>query len=260
MKRTVLILLAIFLGSLAGQEVMAQGNFLKKLKKKAEEKAIEEVFGEEENQNTNNPYGVNSNSGNDANSPRNTTGSGLTTEAPDVLANIGEAEGNFDNKKYADARYAVRQAILGIEMEIGNNILDGFPKTVNGLPAVEDEDQVASTGIGFVGLIIERTYREGNKQFKVTVGNETALMAGVNMYMASGAYANTQEEGVKNVKLGEDRGVIEYNESSGYKLTVPFGQSSVMITEGINFETEQEMMDASEEIDLDHIKKELGEE
>lgn len=259
MKKGIFILLMIFVGSLAGQQAMAQGKFLKKLKKKAEEKATEAVFGEDENQNqnTNNPSGTYDNSGN---SPTNTTGKGLTTKPPDVLANIDEAEGNFDKKKYADARYAVRQAILGIELEIGNNILEGFPESIDGLPAVKEEDQVASTGIGFVGLMIERTYREGDKQFKVTVGNESALMAGMSMYMASGAYGNNQEEGMKNVKLGEHRAVIEFDESSGYKLTVPFGQSSVMITEGINFETEEEMMSASEEIDLDHIKKELGEE
>lgn len=260
MKKTIFILLTIFLGSLAGQQAMAQGKFLKKLKNKAEDKAIEKVFGEEEKNNTTNPYGTAGSSGSNANSPRNTTGGGLTTEAPDVMANIEDAEGNFDKKQYADARFAVRQAILGIELEIGNNILEGFPKSINGLPAVKDEDLVASTGIGFVGLVIERTYREGDKQFKVTVGNETALMGGVSMYMASGAYVNTQDQGHKSVKVGDNRGVIEFDESTGYRLTVPFGQSSVMITEGINFETEDEMMSATEEVGLDNIKKELGEE
>ncbi len=259
MKNIIFILLAIFIGSLACQQANAQNRFLNKLKKKAEDKAIEKVFGEDDKNSNSNTYGT-SGSSTDPNAPKNTTGSGLTTEAPDVLANINDAEGNFDKKRYADARIAVRQAILGIELEIGNNILEGFPKTINGLPALEEEDKVASTGIGFVGLIIERTYREDNKQFKVTVGNETALMAGVNMYMASGTYANTQEEGVKNVKVGDNRGVIEFDENTGYKLTVPFGQSSVIITEGINFETEDEMMSATEEVGLDNIKKELGEE
>lgn len=257
MKKTTLLLLIIFIGSLAGQQAMAQGNFLKKLKKKAEEKAIEGVFGEEENDNNTNTYGT---SDSNANAPKNTTGSGLTTEAPDVMANIKDAEDNFDKKQYADARFSVRQAILGIELEIGNNILEGFPESINGLPAIEEEDQVASTGIGFVGLVIARTYREDNKQFKVTVGNETALMAGVSIYMGSDAYVNTQDQGHKSVKVGDNRGIIEFDESTGYRLTVPFGQSSVLITEGINFETEDEMMDATEEVGLENIKKELGEE
>jgi hypothetical protein len=243
----------------AFQQAAAQGNFIKKLKNKAEDKAVKKIFGEDTDEATN-TSGNNPNR-NSSNSPSNTKGGGLTTEAPDVLDNIGEANGAFGNKKYADARYAVRQAILGIELEIGNNILEGFPEKVNGLPAVKDEDMVASTGIGFVGLVIERTYREGDKQFKVTIGNETALMTAANMYMAAGGgYANTQDQDHKTVKLGDHRGVIEYDENSGYKLSVPFGQSSLLVTEGVNFETEQEMMSASEEIDLNNIKKELGEE
>jgi hypothetical protein len=53
--------------------------------------------------------------------------------------------------------------------------------------------------------------------------------------------------------------VLEYDEYSGYKLSVPFGQSSILVTNGINFMTEKEMMDASENIDIEKIKKVLGE-
>jgi hypothetical protein len=59
--------------------------------------------------------------------------------------------------------------------------------------------------------------------------------------------------------VNEYRGVLEYDEYSGYKLSVPFGQSSVMVLEGINIQTENEMITAAEKIDLDNIKKTLGE-
>ncbi|MFP4470904.1 MAG: hypothetical protein ACLFPE_09475 [Bacteroidales bacterium] len=258
-KSTILLILTLFFCCFCGQEAMAQGNFLKKLKKKAEEKATEAVFGEEENNNSGGTSGSEySPSG--SNSPANTKGGGLTTEPPDVMGNIGEAGDAFGNKKYADARFAVRQAILGIELEIGNNILEGLPEKIDGLSKIEDEDQVASSGIGFVGLIIERTYREGDKQFKVTIGNDAAMLSAANMYLASGAYGTSTDDNHKIVKLDGHRAVLEYDEYSGYKLSVPFGQSSVLITEGINFETEDEMMSASGEINIANIKKELGEE
>ncbi|MCF8364968.1 MAG: hypothetical protein K9H16_04260 [Bacteroidales bacterium] len=260
-KTSIVLLLTMLVGILAVQPISAQSKFLKKLKDKTEDKAIEKVFGKDAGKenpgNTN--TGINGRDNSNSNSPSNTRGEGLTTTPPDVLANISEAEKSFDAKQYADARFAVRQAILGIELEMGNNVLESLPEKINGLPMVKDEDLVASTGIGFVGLIIERVYREDDKQFKVTIGNDAAMLTAANMYLASGAYASTSDQDYKNVTLGGHRGIIEYDEYSGYKLSVPIGQTSVLVTEGINFENEAEMMEASENIDIENIKKELGE-
>ena len=172
------VFLLLLAGCFAWQPAFGQGSLIRKLKEKAENKAVEEVFGTEQQQGS---YG----GSNDANRPSNTKGAGLTTEAPDVLASIDQADAAFGNKKYSDARFGLRQAILGIEMEIGEKILEGFPETINGLPAVKEEDNVASTGIGFVGLFIERTYRQDDKQFKVTVGNDGALLSAAGIYLSS---------------------------------------------------------------------------
>lgn len=266
-KLSLVFMLSMLVGFLAVQPISAQSRFLKKLKEKTEDKAIETVFGKEEG-NTNNTnstdgnsgtYGVGGNGTSNPNAPTNNRGEGLTTTPPDVLANINEAEKSFDARKYTDARFAVRQAILGIELEMGNNVLEGLPEKINGLPMVKDEDLVASTGIGFVGLIIERVYREDDKQFKVTIGNDAAMLSAANIYLASGAYASTSDQDYKTITLSGHRGIIEYDEYSGYKISVPIGQTSVLVTEGINFENEAEMMEASETIDIDNIKKELGE-
>ena len=78
--------------------------------------------------------------------------------------------------------------------------------------------------------------------------------------MNMGAYvASTDDQNQKQVKFKGYNGVLEYNEGSGYKLSVPFGQSSVMIVEGVNYADEKEIMSSAEEFDIDNIKKELGE-
>lgn len=258
-KYVIAMIVALLFCGFTSPPAVAQFDLIKKIKKKAEDKAedkaVERIFGEEENAP---PRSKEPEKSNDR--PSNKRGGGLTHEPPDVLMNIDDAEKSFSGKKYADARFAIRQAIMGIELTIGNNILDNLPKAIDGLPALHDEDQVASSGIGFVGLIIERTYREGDRQMKVTIGNDASLLSAVNMYLASRAhYSTTDEDNHKIVKIGDDRAVLEYDEYSGYKLSLPFGQSSVLITEGLNFENEQQIIAATEEIDINHIKKELGE-
>ncbi|KPK85304.1 MAG: hypothetical protein AMS27_07685 [Bacteroides sp. SM23_62_1] len=237
----------------AGQLSYSQG-VLKKVKEKAEDKLIDKVFGEDQKTEEEAETPPSSSS-----SMSNTRGGGLVTTPPDVMENIAGAETAYKDKNFSDARYFVRQAMLGVEMEIGQNILKDFPGSVKGLNTVPEEDKVTSGGIGFSGLTIERVYRSSDQELRVTVANDAILLASVNMYLSSSAYATSTEENQKRVTFKGYRGILQYDESSGYTLSVPFGQSSIFVANGINFASEQEIMSAAEEFDIEKIKKELGE-
>lgn len=254
-----IVCLLLFLLFTGGESLMAQGGLLKKIKARAEDEIVDDIFGKKKTGETGSSGQSSVQQSNSDASPANTRGGGLTQTAPNVPVNISDAGSAFNSGDYRDARYAVRQAILGIEMEIGQNILDDLPTSVKGLSMVPEEDQVASMSIGFVGLTIERVYREGDQQFKVTLGNNAALLSAVNMYMSSAVYASNEEPDHKQVKFKGYTGILEYDEYSGYKLSVPFGQSSIFVAGGINFESEQEIMAAANEFDLENIKQELGE-
>jgi len=257
-----ILLLLLFLSP-----VYSQG-LLKKLKQKTEQKVLKKtddalddaLFGKDEND-PNNSGNTPSNSGNTSgSSTRNTTGGGLVMEPPDVLKNINDAEQAFSVKNYGTAKYAVRQAMLGIEMEIGHNILESLPTTVDGLNKVDDKDQVTSMSYGFVGLMLERVYQGGNKELKVSVGNNSALLSATNMMLSSGAYSTTSsDQNYKQTTFKGYRSVIQYDNSSGYTLSVPFGQSSIFVLNGINYASEDEIMNAAQNFDLEPIKQELGE-
>ncbi len=257
MKVLRIFILVVSVGSFTAQ---AQGivNRLKQKAVEAGEKAIERKI--DPTPNSGNP-GNNPSSGNSSGRPANTTGGGLVTTPPDVRQNIADAEASYRSGKYSDARYAVRQAMLGVEMEIGQKVLKSLPETVQGLRFKPESDQVTSTGYGWVGLTIHREYSSGNKYFTVDIANNSALVSAVNAYLASGAYAQqtSGEQNWKQTKFKDHRAVIEYNEASGYKLSVPFGQTSVIVFEGRNFASEQEMMNAANVFDLNSIKAKLGE-
>jgi len=244
----------------------ASGQILNKIKQKAEKKAEQALekklgLGDDKNTNGSNTPGQSGSSGNNRNSPNNTTGGGLITTPPDVQQNIADAQSAYKSGSYGDARYAVQQAMLGVEMEIGNKILNSLPESISGLSKDASADQVTSTGFGWVGLTIKREYNNSDKEFRVMVANNSMMMAAVNMYLSNGGYSQSTggEQNWKQTKLKGHRAIIEYNEGSGYKLSVPLGQSSLIVFEGVNFATEPDMMKAAETVDVDGIKATLGE-
>jgi hypothetical protein len=256
----------------------AQNGLLKRMQQKAvnavdrasdkiiEKKVDEAVYGKDSapNNNASGNNGTAQGSGatnGGKNKPGNKGGEGLVTTPPDVKENLTSAENAFKGGNYGEARYAVQQAMLGVEMEIGQQILKSLPEAVAWLKKDAAADQVTSTGWGWVGLTIHREYEEGDKQLSVTVANNSAWMQAINLYFNNTGYAQTTggQQNWKQTKIKGYRAVIEYDESSGYKLSVPLGQTSMVVYEGVNFTNEQELMKAANEIDIDRIKRLLGE-
>jgi hypothetical protein len=261
-----LLLLSLFLGS----QLYAQGSLLNKVKNKAEDKAVKKLFGEDEkkdnssntNSNTNNSDTYDASgqkSGKSGKSVQNTEGGGITKTPPDVLASIKAARTSFEAKNYVDARYSVKQAIMGVELEIGQNILKGLPEKVDGLPIDPEEDDVSSQGIGFIGLNIHRVYRSEKKEFDLSIMNDASMLMGINMYLEHGGYSTKEDNNTKTVQFNSYRAMLQYDEGSGYTLSVPFGQNSLYMVKGVNYKTEDEFLSIAKTIDLEKIKTELGE-
>lgn len=253
----------VFAFSADGQGLMGK---LKQKANQAAEKALEkkvkEKAGIDDDQSNNTNDGSSSNGSNsDGSGPSNKGGGGLVSTPPDVNENLADAEKAFASGSYGEARYAVQQAMLGVEMEIGKEVLESLPESVSGLPKVAESDQVTSTGFGWAGLTIKREYTNDDKQLTTIITNNSAWMSSVNMYLANGGYSQTTggQQNWKQTKVKGHKAIIEYDENSGYKLSVPIGQSSLIVWEAVNYASEGEMMEAANTFDIDGIKNMLGE-
>lgn len=195
------------------------------------------------------------------NNPRNKGGAGLISTPPDVKENLGTAETSFSTAKYSEARYAIQQAMLGVELQIGQQILKSLPQAIGDMKADASADQVTSTGWGWAGLTIYREYNKDDKQLRFSVSNNAAWAQMINLYFTNTGYAQNTggQQNWKQTKIKGLKAVIEYSEGSGYKLSAPLGQTSLLMYEGVNFGNEQEFMKAAEQIDVEAIKKQLGE-
>lgn len=71
--------------------------------------------------------------------------------------------------------------------------------------------------------------------------------------------SNGNNPNVKQTKVKGNKAVISYDDSKGYSLLVPLGQSSLIVWECVNFADETSVMNAANAFDIDGIKKMLGE-
>jgi hypothetical protein len=243
----------------------SQGQFLKKLKEKANNavnKAIDKTTGTETPTETATTTSSQNQSGSSSN-PVNKGGAGLkNTTPPDVNAAIDDATKSFTANNYSDARYAVQQALIGIEIQLGHELLKSLPENVDGLQKDTMQDKVVSTQWGWNNMTIQRVYSDKkDKQCTITIGNNMLYSGLVNAYFGS-AYAvesNGKDQNAKQVKVQGNKAVITYDDSKGYTLIVPIGQSSMVVWECINFATEDEVMNTANAFNIDNIKKSLGE-
>lgn len=272
MKKNWILSAIIGVGMLMHNDTTAQG-FMKKLKDKASDvankvvdKKIDEAIGiggpsasnsASTNESSTNVKHTSSRSGH----PSNRVGEGLkNTTPPDVNQQITEAESASAAGNFSQARYAIQQALLGIELQMGKEILKSMPTVVADLAHDAAEDRVTSTQWGWSNLTIQRVYRKDDKQFTVLVGNNSAYSGFMNVFFA-GAFteSNGETQNFKQIKVKGNKAVIKYDEDEGYTVLVQIGQSGMITFQGVNFATEQDMMNAVNTIDIDRIKKMLGE-
>jgi hypothetical protein len=246
------IILLILLAGLVNSGTEAQ--LLKKLKDK-----VNNALNPNNNSNSNQKSQSNSSSG----QPSNTRGGGLTnTPPPDVYQEIADAEKSQASGNYSDARYSLQQALMSIELKIGQKILLSLPNAVTGLQKDTAQNRVMSTQWGWNNLSIQSVYRKGDQQLTITIGNSGIYAGLVSMYFNS-AYVQTENNGknqnAKQTKVKGYKAIITYDQSSGYALLVPIGQSSMIAWACVNFASEQDVMNAANAFDIDGIKKMLGE-
>ena len=108
-------------------------------------------------------------------------------------------------------------------------------------------------------MSIHREYQKSDTWAGLTIYNSS--VAGVATAAVSmGLYTNYAEENENQKKIrvkGYDA-VITFSEGEGYTVNVSVGQQTFVLVEGVNLNSEAEMVAIAESFDYDSIKKALG--
>jgi hypothetical protein len=186
------------------------------------------------------------------------TVSSIKLTPPDVNEQINFASEAYSSNSYAQARFYVQQAIIGIELEIGYKILESMPETMLAIAADKTQDEVFSAGAGFMGMIVSRQFPQDVGTTKASVVNNSALFA--NMQLAMSSYAMTSsDDQSKIIQYKGYKTLLEAEEYAGFKMSIPFGQSSLFVLDCHPCESENQLLEAADGFDIDKYSKLLGE-
>lgn len=194
--------------------------------------------------------------------PVNSKGAGLISTPPDIGMEIENSSTAFNASQFAQARYSIQQALLGTELLIGQELLKSLPTDVTGLPSIPSSDKVTSSGWGWSGFSVQREYQKDEKTLTVTVQDYAFYGAAWAMLLDSGMgglQMGNEQQKSKRIMVDGNKAVISYDESSGYTIAMLLTQGTALVWEGVNFNNENELLNAVKTFDIKKIKALLGE-
>ena len=152
---------------------------------------------------------------------------------------------------------------MGVEIQLGRQIIQSLPNTVNGLTKDTTKNVVSSTQFGWSNMTIQTVYSDGkDKQMTVMIGNIPMYASMVGLYFNNAYVQNNMTEqnpNIKQVQVKGEKSIIQFDQSTGYSLITQLGQSTVIAWQCVNFATEDEVMNAANAFDIANIKKLMGE-
>ena len=160
-----------------------------------------------------------------------------TIAAPNVSTHLTNASASSTTTNYSTTRFEIQQAIIGVEIEIGKEVLASMPTSIQGMPYSPDQDEVISSGIGFIGLAMGRIYKGNDKWLKVAIMNNSMLHASYGGVLSNTGYAEGDET-LKSVMVQGHKGYLSTKDEYGYELAILLGTSTVVLFESRNLSTE----------------------
>jgi len=182
----------------------------------------------------------------------------LPVSGQDVAAKLSEAESSYASKDLEGTRFALQEALSGINQAIAKEILDIIPKTMGGMACSEKDDNVSGAS-GFAGISLSRKYGDETKNAQLDVISDSPLIAGINVILSMPAIMGNSDPNQKRIKVGGYKAVLQKQDASegspvSYTLQIPLSQS--LLTLHVNgVSSENDVMSMANTLPLDKIAK-----
>lgn len=181
---------------------------------------------------------------------------GCALNAQDVNEKLSEAEKAYQAGNFEEARFALQEALQGVNQAIGRDILDILPDNLQGMTIVEGSDNVTSANVGFAGLFVSRRYEGENTSASVEIMSDSPLVAAVNTFLSLPAIM-ISDPNQKRVRVDGYRGMQTRNEYEGnvtYEIQIPIG-STLFSFNVSGFDNEKTVSDMLNRLQVGQIAK-----
>jgi hypothetical protein len=182
----------------------------------------------------------------------------MMAEAQEFDKSLASAKSAYNAGNLEDARFNLENALREIDAAIGREILKVLPASLGGLNSDSKNDQVTGmSGALTGGLYVHREYGTADKRAIVDIISDSPLMAGINAILSMPMIMNTGDSNQKVVKVHGyksllTREVDENNQTSGYQLQTPFGNSLLTLQHNGTI-TEADMLKLANSLPLEKI-------
>lgn len=158
-------------------------------------------------------------------------------QGQEVEKNLDEAKSAYKSENYEDARFALQQALVEIDKEIGKQILAVLPESMGGLKYNVNNEQVTGMSSGYVGLFVSRSFgtAEDGKTSDIQVISDSPMLAGINAILAMPTFvAGMGDPNQKRIKVDGYKGLLQKNVAedgtiTSFDVQIPFGSSLLSV-------------------------------
>jgi hypothetical protein len=174
-----------------------------------------------------------------------------------IESSLNEARQAYKDGKLEAARYALQQALNEVDLAMAQEILKMLPQKMGNMSFSDEDETVGSASIGFAGLFVSRTYRQGEDQSaNLQIIADSPMLAGINAILSLPMIGN--DPNMKRIRIAGYRGLLNKNTdqdgNTSWDLQIPFGSSLMTINfQGIN--DEKQVMSMAESVQIDKIAK-----
>ncbi|HPE55949.1 MAG TPA: hypothetical protein P5514_05740 [Bacteroidales bacterium] len=151
----------------------------------------------------------------------------------DVPKLLDEASSSYSSGDLENARFALQEALNGINQAIGQDILSQLPQTIGDMSIVENSDNVTGTNLGFAGLYVNRDYKSETSELNFQIISDSPMMAAISSMLSMSVFM-AADPNQKRIKLDGYKALMTRNEDSegvvSYDIQLPFGSSLMTFT------------------------------
>ncbi len=182
---------------------------------------------------------------------------GINVAAQDVQEKLNEAQSSYSSGDLENARFALQQALQGINQAIGKDILALLPDNIGGMDKIVANDNVTGVTAGFAGLFVNRNYQGEKRDAAVQIMSDSPMITAINAMLAMPSFINS-DPNQKRIKIENYKALL--NKSTGaegeisYNIQMPFG-SSMFTFSCTGIADENEVISLLKNIPVDKIVK-----